>query len=337
MKVTTKNYRSIGKRIGKFLLINVILYLIACFVLINWPTPAKKDVKNYDYSSIKKSIIESISDTLKVEEVWIKLRDGKKEFVRIYPSDSDNIMILIHGSGSESRYLKKLSLAIANSQNATVITPDLRGHGKSEGVRGDIDYVGQLGDDIEDLIRYSKKHIGAKKIILVGHSSGGGLVLRYIGNSQHAKIDKAILLSPYLGHDAPTVKPNSGNWVTVNVKRWVGLAMLNRIGISSFDDMPVLFFNRPEAYNDKLQAPAYTYRMAVNFAPKYYKDDIENINIPALVLVGGKDESFYPSQFKPVFKPAQKFAKVEIISNANHLNIVSGDESIHEIIKWLRD
>jgi pimeloyl-ACP methyl ester carboxylesterase len=298
---------------------------------------SKKNIKNYDYTSIKETIIAARKDTIKVKELWIDLRDRKKQFSRMYPSAKKDVMILIHGSGSESRYLKRMAMAIADSNIATVITPDLRGHGQSDGTKGDIDYVGQLEDDIEDLIAYSKNILGAKKIILAGHSSGGGLVLRYIANAQNTKIDKALMLAPYLGHKAPTVKPNSGNWVTVAVKRWVGLSMLNGIGISTFDRLPVLFFNRPETYNDKLQAPSYSYRMAVNFGPKNYKTDIENISVPTLVLVGRNDESFYPGQFKIVFEPAQKFVKTEMMDEANHLNIVSSNESVNRIIEWLRN
>ncbi len=92
---------------------------------------------------------------------------------------------------------------------------------------------------------------------MAGHSSGGGLVLKYITNAQIININRAVMPATYLGHEAPTVKTNSGNWVTVAVKRWVGLSVLNGIGISAFDKLPVLFFNRPVTYNDKLQTPSY--------------------------------------------------------------------------------
>lgn len=323
----------IQKHIIKFTLINCVLYLLVCFVLIYWPTPSKKEIENYDFSSINKNSVNGLTEVKK----WITVRDGHKLFSRLYPSKSKVVMILIHGSGSESRYLKSLADSIAHTNIATVLTPDLRGHGESDGQKGDIDFIGQLENGIEDLIYFSKNQLGAHSIILAGHSSGGGLVLRYIGNSQFTKVDKAILISPYLGHEAPTVKPNSGNWVTVAVKRWVGLSMLNLIGITKFNAMPVLFFNRPAEYNDKLQAPSYSYRMAVNFAPKDYLEDIEMISIPTLVLVGGQDESFYPEQFGPVFMPAQKFARVEIFDDANHLNIVSHRETLHHIEEWMKE
>jgi non-heme chloroperoxidase len=321
------------KKVVLFLLINSLLYVAACIILVNWPIPSKQKVKNYDYSSIKKKTPHVSSE----QKSWIKMRDGYTVFSRIYPSESKDVLVLLHGSGTESRYLRGLAQSLADAKVATILTPDLRGHGASPGKKGDLAYMGQLEADVEDLIAYSKKNLGAKKITLAGHSSGGGFVLRFIGNAQNIKVDKAILLAPYLGHDAPTVKPNSGNWVTVAIKRWVGLSMLNRIGITRFDGLPVLFFNRPTAYTDSLQAPSYSYRMAVNFAPKDYADDIAAINTPCLVLVGGKDESFYPEKFPTVFEPAQRWAQTAILADANHLNIVSRKETADRIIEWMGD
>ncbi|HCW06104.1 MAG TPA: alpha/beta hydrolase, partial [Cytophagales bacterium] len=210
-----------GKRIARFLLIGFIVYLTICFVLIYLPTPEKKDVKNYDYSSIGEN-----SRLDFAEKQWIKTRDGHALFSRIYRSENKDVLILIHGSGSEGRYLSTLADTIAKAKLATVITPDLRGHGENTGDRGDIEYIGQLEDDLEDLIEFSKKNIGAKKITLAGHSSGGGFVLRFIGNPKNTKVDKAIMLAPYLGYDAITVKPNSGGWVEVALQRIIGLSML---------------------------------------------------------------------------------------------------------------
>lgn len=326
-------WNKIGKRIVISLLISCIVYLGICFVLIYWPTTGKKEIKNYDYSSIK----ENSDSSLLGEKQWIKTRDGYEIFSRIYNSENKDVLILIHGSGSESRYLASLANSISNSNIATVLTPDLRGHGENSGKRGDIDFIGQLENDIEDLIEFSKQSLGAKKIILAGHSSGGGMVLRFIGNPKNKKVDKAVMLAPYLGYNAPTVKPNSGGWVTVELKRIIGLSMLNNFGIKMLNGLPVLFFNRPEDINDNLQVPFYSFSMTINFTPKNYMEEIKNINIPCLVLVGRQDESFYPEQFQIAFEPANKFVKTEILDNANHLGLVSNQETIERIKEWMKN
>ncbi len=325
-------WSKIGKWIGKSLIVSIVVYLVICLVLIYWPINIEKNVKNYDYSSIKGN-----SESYLGKEQWIKTRDNYEIFNRVYKSDSKDVLILIHGSGSESRYLANLADSIAKANIATVLTPDMRGHGRNSGKRGDIDYIGQLEDDIEDLIQFSKKNLGAKKIILAGHSTGGGFVLRFIGNPKNSKVDKAILLSPYLGYDAPTVKPNSGGWVKVALKRIIGLSMLNKIGIKSFNNLPVLFFNRPEDINDNLQVPYYSFNMTMNFDTKNYKDEIKNINIPCLVLVGKQDESFYSEQFPKIFEPAKKFVRLEILDSVKHLDIVKSHQVFEIIKEWNKD
>jgi len=322
-------WNKIGKRIGLSLIVSILVYLVLCLGLIYWPIHSEKNVENYDYSSIKKNSKSSLG-----EEQWIKTRDNYEIFSRIYKSENKDVLILIHGSGSDSRYLANLADSIAKANIATVLTPDMRGHGRNSGKRGDIDFIGQLENDLEDLILFSKKNLGAKKIILAGHSSGGGFVLRFIGNPKNSKVDKAILLAPYLGHEAPTVKPNSGGWVQVAMKRIIGLSMLNNVGIKTLNKLPVLFFNRPANLNDKLQVPFYSFNMTMNFNPKNYKEEIANIDIPCLVLVGKQDESFYPEQFPIVFDTAKKYVRVEIVEGVKHLDIVKNQKAFEIIKEW---
>ena len=323
--------KKIVKRILVFFGVNVCLYLIAVVVLSNWPIPQKVNVENYDYTSIDTVAVK----TYPHQEEWISMRDGAALFSRRYAANSKTVLLLLHGSGSESRYLQSLAGRLAQEDLATVLTPDLRGHGRNLQQQPDIDHIGQLEDDLDDLITYAQHELQAERIVLAGHSSGGGLVLRYLAGEQQAQVDQAILLAPYLGHDAPTVKHNSGGWVSVGVKRWVGLAMLNGIGVTAYNDKPVLFFNRPKAYEDPLQAASYSYQMAVNFAPTHYKHDIIKLKTPTLVLVGNADESFYPERFQEVFQPAAAFTRVQRIANANHLNIVKNEEVLTQIRELL--
>ncbi|WP_224996905.1 alpha/beta hydrolase [Cesiribacter sp. SM1] len=319
------------KWIVKTFLISVVIYTLISLTLIYWPIELEKNIKNYDYSSVKKHT----EVTLGTEQ-WLKMRDDHEIFSRIYKSQSKDVMILIHGSGSESRYLSEMANEMASKNIATVITPDVRGHGRNKGKRGDIDFIGQLENDIEDLIQFSKKNLNANKIILVGHSSGGGFVLRYIGNPDNSKVDKAILMAPYLGYKAPTVKPSSGGWVKVALKRIIGISMLNNIGIKTLNNLPVLFFNRPENIKDSLQVDSYSYNMTMNFDSKNYQQEIKNIDIPCLVFVGKEDESFYPEQFPIVFEPSKKFTEVKIMENVKHLDIVKNSKTLRLIEGWYK-
>ena len=117
----------------------------------------------------------------------------------------------------------------------------------------------------------------------------------------------------------------------------IGLSMLNNLGLKSLNHLPVLFFNRPENINDKLQVPSYSFSMTINFNPKDHKDEIKNINIPCLVLLGKQDESFYHEQFPSTFKPAERFVRLEILDSVKHLDIVKSQRAFEIIKEWSKD
>ena len=315
------------KRITKFITIFALVYLAIAFTLVFWEVPPKKEIKNYDFSALKEIVKGN------AEEQLLTLRDGSKLFYRFYPAEANCTFILLHGSGSESRYLENLASFMSENNLARVITPDLRGHGRTSKIKGDIDYLGQYEDDLDDIIRSVNGAYPGDKIILGGHSSGGGLALRYAANPAVSKVDACLLLAPYLGHEAPTVKPNSGEWVTIAIKRFVGLAMLNNVGISNLNHLPVIFFNRPAEWEDDLQARSYSYRLTMSYQPKNYIDDIKNNQVPILVLVGESDESFHADQFAGVFKDAPN-SVVKRFADTNHLEIVSTQEVKDAISEW---
>jgi len=77
-------------------------------------------------------------------------RDGTPLAYRAYPGGGEQVAVLVHGTATESSVMNALAKTL-QAAGATVYAPDLRGHGGS-GRRGDIDYIGQLDDDLADLI-----------------------------------------------------------------------------------------------------------------------------------------------------------------------------------------
>jgi alpha-beta hydrolase superfamily lysophospholipase len=137
-------------------------------------------------------------------------RDGSGLAYRQYPGGSAIGVVLIHGSTATSLSMHPLGKAL-NARGFSVFVPDVRGHGAS-GRRGDIDYVGQLDDDLADFVSLLKAAHPGMKLELLGFSAGGGFALRFAGGPYGEAFDRYILVSPYLGHEAPTNQPGSGGW-----------------------------------------------------------------------------------------------------------------------------
>jgi len=263
-----------------------------------------------------------------------KARDGKDLNYRYYPSNSDKTLILLHGSGWHSRYFLPLAEFISSNNLANVYTPDLRGHGLNPDKRGDVDYIDQLTDDIADLISMIKEKNPDTRIILGGHSSGGGLAVRFAGSKYNNQVDGYLLLSPFLKYNAPTIRPYSGGWAKPYTGRIAGLTMLNNVGIRWFNYLTVIEFNMPKEARDGTETLSYTFRMNTAFAPNNYQKDLGAMYQPVLVAAGTADESFYADQFEPVISKYTK-ADVVLLDGATHMGVVVGPEIQSVIKEWL--
>ena len=201
------------------------------------------------------------------------------------------VLVLLHGSGWHSKYLFPLAKYISSENLAHVYTPDLRGHGISPIKRGDINYINQLEDDLADFVSIVREKHPNSTLIIGGHSSGGGLAIRFAGSKYGKYADAYMLLSPFLKYNAPTMKLNSGGWASAHIPRIIGLSMLNNVGITWFNYLKVIDFNMPEEYRDGTETLSYSYRLNTGFAPRNYKKDLSAIKQEVLVVVGKSDES----------------------------------------------
>ncbi len=263
-------------------------------------------------------------------------RDGAALDYRHYPAESsDKVLILLHGSGWHSRYLLPLAEHISSQNLAHVYTPDLRGHGENPAVRGDVDYIGQYEDDIADFIAIIRKDHPDATLIMGGHSSGGGLALRFGGSQYSQQVDAYLLMAPFLKYNAPTARKNS-DWAIPNNNRIAGIVMLNNVGIKSLNHMEVIRFNMPEEARDGTETLAYTYRLNTAYAPKNYKKDLANISQSLLVLVGTEDEVFLPEQYPPTISKHNPAARVELVPGVTHQGIVVGEDAWPILDEWLK-
>ena len=132
-------------------------------------------------------------------------RDGTELAYRHYPAGppaSGQIAVVVHGSSGSSIAVHALAKGLA-ARGVETYAPDIRGHGAS-GTRGDITYLGQLEDDLADFVGEIRKANPAAPLTLIGHSSGGGFALRVAGSPIQNLFARTILLSPYLGYNAPS-------------------------------------------------------------------------------------------------------------------------------------
>ena len=261
-------------------------------------------------------------------------RDGTELNYRYYPAQTNKVLVLLHGSGWHSKYFLPLAKYISSENLAQVYTPDLRGHGISPIKRGDINYINQLEDDLADFVSIIKKEHPNSTLIMGGHSSGGGLAIRFAGSQYNKSVDAYMLLSPYLEHDAPTFRLDAG-WASVHIPRIVGLSMLNSVGISGFNYLDVIDFNMPQASRDGTETLSYSYRLNTGYAPRNYKNDLRAMTQKCLVVVGKSDEVFVAEAFEPEMSKYKKDVNVRLIDGVTHMGVVVGEKARPIIKEWV--
>ena len=264
-------------------------------------------------------------------------KDGIELNYYYYQAQTNKVLIMLHGSGWHSKYFLSLAKYISSENIAHVYTPDLRGHGISPIKRGDINYINQLEDDLADFVSIVREKHPNSTLIIGGHSSGGGLAIRFAGSKYGKYADAYILLSPFLKYNAPTMKLNAGGWASAHIPRIIGLSMLNNVGISWFNYLKVIDFNMPEEYRDGTETLSYSYRLNTGFAPRNYKKDLSAIKQKVLVVVGKSDESFIVEAFLPEISKYKKDVNVILLDDVTHMGIVMGKEVRPIIKKWITE
>ncbi|MGC7402994.1 alpha/beta hydrolase [Pandoraea pneumonica] len=246
-------------------------------------------------------------------------RDGTPLAYRRYGGKEDGTAsvgaaILVHGSSADSKSLHVLAKDIA-SRGFTVYALDIRGHGAT-GLRGNIAYVGQLDDDLEDFV--AGIHEPLPKT-LVGFSSGGGFALRIAGGRLQSLFDRYLLIAPFISHDAPTSRPRSGGWVSVGMPRMIVLTILNRFGLHWLNSLPVIRFALSDAARGRL-TETYSYNLMTNFrALPDYRQNIAAVHRPLHVVAGEDDEFVIPGRYASVFAEAKGPVAISLLPNTGHI------------------
>ncbi len=200
-----------------------------------------------------------------------------------------------------------------------VIAHDRRGHGRSDqpATGNDMD---QYADDLAAVM----DALDLKDAILVGHSTGGGEITRYVGRHGTSRVAKMVLI----GAVTPVMAkgPNNPDGVPMEVFDGIRKAVLdNRSGF--YMTFPDTFFGwdqgraeedglRMAFWSQGMVGSAYAQYLCVKqFSESDFTEDLKRIDVPTLIIHGDDD------QVVPIDITARKAA--EIVADAT-LSVYEG-------------
>lgn len=303
------------------------VFLIAGILIIGLVLaylPSKSIVKNNGVTPEEAAVKRS---NFKGPHEHFATSDGKTLFLRRWDPDTINLrkkdiaVLLFHGVTAHSGAYDMAGNPIS-SAGYTTFGLDLRGHGLSDGNRGDSPNKERYIADLAESVKYLKS-LGYKRIVILGHSLGVASAI-CTANAVPEDISGLILLSGAYEGKKSTSTPTS-------------LFKKIRIVASSVFRPS---FQVIEAYSETmtgLKDPLFNFRYTLRFLTMIDVKQLKlpaNMNIPVLVGVGDKDELFDVDKVKEFYDliPGNK-KEFLVMKNATHANIPV--ESWDEIVKWL--
>ncbi len=266
----------------------------------------------------------------------VAARDGTSLAYRSYAPDgpATGTAVLIHGSAGLGADMHEIARALSAAGIAAT-APDLRGHGGS-GPRGDIAYIGQLEDDLADLLDLLDRQNAPRPRILIGHSLGGAFALRVAASPLASRFVGSVLLAPALGQDALIEKRSEGGWFDVGRPRLLALTFLDRIGLHVLGGLPVLAFSLEPA-DIPVVTPSYSFRLAFNFgAHRNWRRDLRKARGPLVVIIGARDPLFHPDKFPGAFGDDPD-ARVEVLPGIDHMGLTGDRPALAAIVTAAKD
>ncbi|MCU4576703.1 alpha/beta hydrolase [Acinetobacter courvalinii] len=226
---------------------------------------------------------------------YVTTKDGVEIFYKDWGPRDAQILFFHHGWPLSSDDWDAQLLFFLN-EGFRVVAHDRRGHGRSSQVWDGHD-MDHYADDVAAVVQ----HLGIKKAIHIGHSTGGGEVAHYIARHGEENVAKAVLVSAVPPIMVKT--PNNPDGLPKEV----------------FDDLQnQLFKNRSQFYYDLPAGPFYGFNRPdakpsepviwnwwrqgmmggakahydgiVAFSQTDFTEDLKKISVPVLVMHGDDDQ-----------------------------------------------
>lgn len=254
---------------------------------------------------------------------------------------AEDLVIVYHGGGVhlDAGY-DILARQLSHNGSVAVCLVDIRGHGGSLGAKGEVASPDMIWRDVDTLLDGMRELFPLVHIHLLGHSSGGGMLINYFTrNHPQRSSDSLILIAPELGPFAKEVRHRQAEISFAEVRQWP--FVINALsGGWLFGNYPAVHLNFPE--DVKASEPDFVQYYSVNMAnaltPRYPAKQLAALPLPVLLLAAGNDELFIAQAMGAfVEKNGNGQLRFSVIENSTHLDcLFFSEQEIRQHLLMLR-
>lgn len=261
---------------------------------------------------------------------YIAANDGTPLYYKDWGPKNGPVVSFSHGWPLSSDSWESQMLFLAE-HGFRVIAYDRRGHGRS-GQAWANNNMDQYADDLAAVLNA----LNVRDVTLVGFSTGGGEVTRYIGRHGAARVKKLVLVSAV----TPIMVKNAGNPNGVPLEVFDGLrkaSLENRSQLyKDIASGPFFGFNRPGAKPSQGLIDSFwvqgmqashkaTFDSIMAFSESNFVDDLKRVTVPTLIIHGDDD------QIVPIETSAR--AAVKLVTGAKLIEYAGGPHGITDTHK----
>lgn len=224
----------------------------------------------------------------------ITTKDGTRIFYKDWGSKDAQAIVFSHGWPLSADAWDPQLVFFANA-GYRVIAHDRRSHGRSDQVWQN-NTMDQYADDLAELI----EQLDLKNVVLIGHSTGGGEVTRYVGRHGTGRVAKVVLL----GAVPPLMLKTEAN------PGGLPLEVFDAFRKNTFDNRAQFFWDATiPFYNFNREGVTVSEGIRANFwrqgmmgglkgqldsikafSESDFTEDLKKIDVPALIIHGDDDQ-----------------------------------------------
>ncbi|SHI20527.1 alpha/beta fold hydrolase [Pollutimonas bauzanensis] len=225
----------------------------------------------------------------------ITTADGVQLYYKDWGPKDGPVVVFSHGWPLNSDSWESQMIFLA-SQGYRVVAHDRRGHGRSS-QPWDGNDMDHYADDLAAVI----DALDLKRVTLVGFSTGGGEVARYIGRHGTGRVKKAVLVSSV----PPLMLKTADNPGGLPIEVFDGIrkaSLENRSQLYlDIASGPFFGFNRPGAKPNRGLVQSFwaqgmqaghknAYDSIAAFSATDFREDLKKFDVPTLVIHGDDDQ-----------------------------------------------